>query len=116
MTNTHKEISPFTKNETIIRVKTDKLDNVLQNIDGDILLKIDVQGAEMLVLKGSLNLLHIVKVIQLEINFLKFYEEQSTLEEIISFLKGYDFYSFLQVNPVFDKNKLLYSDFIFMKN
>jgi len=49
MTKTHKEIFPFTKNETIIKVRTNKLDNVLEDLDlrKPILLKIDVQGAEL---------------------------------------------------------------------
>lgn len=115
MTNTHKEVFPFTKNETIVKVKTNKLDNILNKVEGGILLKIDVQGAELSVLKGAVNLLKGTDVVQLEVNFLKFYEGQALIESLIAFLRLYNFNSFFQVNPVFNKNKLLYSDFIFMK-
>lgn len=115
MTNTHKKIFPFTQNETNIKVDTNKLDNVLNNIKKNPLLKIDVQGAELAVLKGAINSLKEIDVIQLEVSFLGFYEGQAIIEDIISFMRVNDFNSFLQVSPIFNKNKLLYSDFLFIR-
>jgi len=118
MTKTHKEIFPFTKNETIIKVRTDKLENVLEHLDlkKPILLKIDVQGAELKVLKGTTELLKNIDVIQLEVSFMNFYDGQASIEDIISFLKSFGFSAFLQISPVCKGRTLLYSDFIFMKN
>jgi hypothetical protein len=76
----------------------------------------DVQGSELTVLKGAINLLKKIDVIQLEVNFMNFYEGQASIENLIPFLRSFGFNTFLQVSPVFDKNKLLYSDFIFLKN
>jgi len=118
MTKTHKEIFPFTKNETIIKVRTDKLDNVLEHLDlkKPILLKIDVQGAELHVLKGATESLNNIDVIQLEVSFMNFYDGQASIEDVISFLKSFGFSAFFQISPVFKGRTLLYSDFIFMRN
>jgi len=118
MTKTHKKIFPFTNNETVIKVRTNKLDNVLEDLDlrKPILLKLDVQGAELNVLKGATESLNSIDVIQLEVNFMNFYEGQASIEDIISFLKSFGFSAFLQINPVFSNKTLLYSDFIFFRN
>ena len=122
MTDTHKEIFPFAKNEETIMVNTIKLDDFCKNeriVFGSekyILLKIDVQGLELKVLKGATNLLKEIDVIQLEVSFMNFYEGQASIEDIILFLKPFGFNSLVQVSPVFDQSKLLYSDFLFIKN
>lgn len=116
MTTTHKEIYPFTKNETTVKVKTSKIDTILNDIgQGNALLKMDVQGAELRVLKGATHLLKEIDVIQLEVSFMNFYKGQAAAEDLIIFLKSFGFKAFLQVSPSFDRNNLLYSDFIFYK-
>ena len=116
MTDTHKTIYPFAKNETIVKVKTSKLDSILNELGGNVFLKMDVQGSELSVLKGAANLLKEIDVIQLEVSFMNFYEGQASVENIIIFLKSFSFNAFLQVSPILHKNKLMYSDFIFWKN
>lgn len=119
MTDIHKEMFPFTKNETTIKVKTSKIGNVLKKVglEGVALLKMDVQGAELTVLKGATNLLKEIDVIQLEVSSMNFYEGQPSVKDLITFLRSFGFNAFLQVSPIFDKDKLLlYSDFIFMRN
>jgi len=120
MTDTHKEIFPFTKGEKIINVYTDTLDNFINRkeiiIKGYTLLKLDVQGSELNVLKGATNELNNINAIQLELSFMPFYEGQATIEEIVRFLKPFGFSSFMQTEPVIQNHKLLYSDFIFIKN
>ena len=84
MTDTHKEIFPFAKNEETIMVNTIKLDDFCKNeriVFGSekyILLKIDVQGLELKVLKGATKLLKEIDVIQLEVSFMNFYEGQAS--------------------------------------
>jgi len=108
MTNTHKMIFPFTKNETTVKVNTIKLDNILKNIgQGEALLKLDVQGSELTVLKGATDMLKEIDVIQLEISFLNFYVGQAFIENVITFLKSFGFNTFLQVIPTFGNNKKL---------
>ena len=122
MTDTHKDIFPFAKNNKIIKINTITLDDFCKNEkivpenENGILLKIDVQGLELKVLKGATNFLKEIDVIQLEVSFLNFYEEQASIEDIIIFLKSFSFNAFLQVSPILHKNKLMYSDFIFWKN
>ena len=117
MTEMHKTVYPFTRTDSSIKVRTNKLDNILANIiSGTTLLKIDVQGNELKVLKGATNLLNEITVIQLEVGFQNFYEEQTSAEELINFLKSFGFNAFLQIDPVFQQNKLTYSDLIFWKN
>ena len=117
MTDVHKTVYPFTGIESTVKVGINRLDNVLDNIiSGTTLLKIDVQGAELKVLKGAANLLKKITVIQFEVGFQDFYEEQTSAEELINFLKSFGFNAFLQIDPVFQQNKLTYSDLIFWKN
>jgi hypothetical protein len=76
----------------------------------------DVQGAELRVLKGATSVLKHIKAIELEASFMNFYEEQASIEELIVYLKSVKFDAFLQISPVIRNNQLLFSDFIFLQN
>ena len=71
------------------------------NID---LLKIDTQGNELNVLKGSKKLLKSIKFIKLELMFYDYYEKSYSISDIDLFLKKYNFKIFnileVQQNPV----------------
>ena len=71
------------------------------NID---LLKIDTQGNELNVLKGSKKLLKNVKFIKLELMLYDYYEKSYSISDIESFLKKFNFKIFnileVQQNPV----------------
>lgn len=77
-----------------IVVPTDRLDNVLRvdEIQRPSMLKIDVQGAELDVLKGAVTFLEAIDYIYLEISFIEIYEEQPLFAEIDQFLRdlGYE--------------------------
>ena len=68
------------------------------------LLKIDTQGNELNVLKGSKKLLKNVKFIKLELMLYDYYEKSYFFSDIESFLKKFDFKIFnileVQQNPV----------------
>lgn len=57
------------------------------------LLKIDTEGADLLVLQGAKNLLknEAIDVIMLEVFFLPTYQQQATFDEIARFLSGYGY-------------------------
>ena len=54
-------------------------------------LKIDVQGSEMDVLIGCGDLLHAFEVIEVELSLCDFYERNTFIEEVISFLRDHGF-------------------------
>lgn len=116
MTNTHKEIFPFTKNEQTIKVECKRLDSFTKiDIISPSFLKMDVQGAELLVLEGCGEIIKQIDVIELELNYEQFYEGQAKYSDVFIFMKNSGFKSFLQLNPRFSKNKLLWCDILFFR-
>lgn len=86
--NLHKNVYPFTSNETIETIEMDTLDNIAAKLDfkTNILLKIDVQGYEDKVLIGSINTLKLVKIVIIEMTFKELYEGQPLFSDIYNFL------------------------------
>jgi len=89
-----------------IQVPTARLDsfcraNEVEHID---LLKIDVQGAERLVLEGASEILEKTKVVVLEISFYDYYEQNSSFSDIERFLHppGFRLFSISEIsnNPM----------------
>ena len=70
-----------------------KLDDYLisNNYEGPYLLKVDVQGAELLVIEGSHNILNDCEVIVLEVSLLEFLKDSPQFYEVINFMhrKGF---------------------------
>ena len=82
------------KNNYIEKVKIETLDEyVRQNqIDFIDILKIDVQGYEDQVLKGGINTIkNKIKIIELEIIFIDYYEKKTCFSDIENILKPLDF-------------------------
>lgn len=76
-----------------IEVQLSPLDDLvsLKDLPGPILLKIDVQGAELEVLQGCKNL-HLVKYIYVELSFVELYEGQALFEEVRNHLASHNFH------------------------
>jgi FkbM family methyltransferase len=84
------------KVETIKQeIKSTTLDNYFRNVktQGNIFLKIDIEGAEGLVLKGGEKFLNKVSIIHIETYFKQMYKGQLLFSEIYTFLesKGFKF-------------------------
>ena len=88
------------------KVNTTRLDsfaklNFIDNVD---LLKIDVQGAESIVLKGGKEILKKTAVVILEISFFDYYEQQASFLDVESLLLplGFKLYSISEIsnNPM----------------
>lgn len=92
MESLHKDIFPYTTNSKKTKVKQDLLDNFLNDSWQNILLKIDVQGYELNVLKGSIKTLHKTKVVIIETGIKNLYDGQSFFEEVYYFMKKSGFY------------------------
>lgn len=111
------EFSETTLKE-VVEVQVDRLDALIeQNGLKNILLKIDVQGFEMSVLKGAEKVLERVLVIVCEVSFASLYEQQCTFEEIASFLRKYNFDLIDIGDPIRSRHtqEVLYVDLAFVK-
>jgi len=79
--------------ENEINVNIHCLDNIINNQDlsDTTLVKIDVQGYELEVLKGSLRILKKIKFILIEVSENEIYKNQALSSDIINFLKQKNF-------------------------
>lgn len=119
------EISEHNKNfpsseTTKINVNIERLDNLSSkfNFEGVTLLKLDVQGFELEVLKGGVNTIkqHINYII-VEINFVKLYENQPSFTKLNTYLNelGFELKTMLDFNLGRDKS-YIEADFLYEKS
>lgn len=120
MAELHKNIFPYAKEsepETIF-IKT--LDSISDQIvfQTKVLLKVDVQGFEINVLKGAISSLSNIDVIIIETLFVELYYNQTQFDDIYSFLVNRNFSyrgNFEQINDP-KSGRILWADAIFIKN
>jgi len=88
MDDLHKTNYTDSKNIVEIEVKCNTLDNVLkgQKLQKNILMKLDVQGAEKMVLEGAKETLKNVQVIFSEVNFNTLYKGNVLFNDLVQFL------------------------------
>jgi len=100
-----------------VKIETKRFDSLNLEIKRPCFLKIDVEGAEMLVLNGFEKNLKNIDVLQLEINFSENFNGQAKTSELIKFLEKYNFKRFIQKNIIYEgENKLPKScDLIFFR-
>lgn len=93
MKQAHIDAYPFTKKVTPVELTADTLDNFFsgKKLEEKILLKMDVQGAEHLVLKGASHLLRKTDVIFTEVSFRPLYDNSLLINEIITMLEKENF-------------------------
>jgi FkbM family methyltransferase len=80
------------------------------------LLKLDVQGFELEVLKGAISLLPKIKLIQSELSFLQLYEGGPLYDEVFSFMKknNFEIYTLMPGFRDPDSGRMLQADGIFI--
>ena len=91
LTNLHLENHKNAKYTHSEEVECDTLDNIINyySIDNQkILLKIDVQGSELDVLKSGINNLKKFKLIQVELSVQNLYQGQTLYQKILNFMKS----------------------------
>jgi protein O-GlcNAc transferase len=71
-------------------VETKRLDDIAEIDDADY-IKIDVQGAELMVFKGAERLLDKVMLIQCEVEFVELYEQQPLFADVDTYLRSRNF-------------------------
>lgn len=79
-----------------IKVPTSKIDDIVSddNLMGPFIIKVDVQGAEIEVLKGALETLKNTEIVALEVSLFKFMKGAPDLFEILEFMKKYGFVTY----------------------
>jgi len=93
MTKLHKEAFPFSSGYALETADVKTLDNIAQELDleDNIILKIDVQGYEDRVIRGSISILSRIKVIIVETSFHVLYEGQPLFSDIYELLREHGF-------------------------
>jgi FkbM family methyltransferase len=107
-----KELTYHYKNANEIKLDMYKLDNLVQQkVD---LIKIDVQGAEKLVLEGAETILQNTDFIIMETNVLQYNEGSPLLSEMVLFMdkKGFQIYDCTELHH--HEGYLIQIDFIFI--
>lgn len=88
------ELLPFTERTAVRRVQAITLDALIEEnaieLTPNILIKLDVQGAEGKVLAGAPHLLDRTQAVLIEVNLLPLYQDQVSFGEIISRLDTHE--------------------------
>jgi len=90
----HLETAPWLKFDNVIKVKTKTLQSFCKekNISHIDFIHMDVQGAELKVLKGAKDLLETINLIWLEVEAVELYKDQPLKSDIEKFMKKNGFY------------------------
>ena len=93
MGDLHKKLYPHTANLVEEKVKIKRLDDVFAdvNLENEVLLKIDVQGAEEKVIKGGSSVLKKANMIITEVSYATLYENQPLFRDMMNLLERYGF-------------------------
>ena len=95
MSKLHKDAYPFTQKYYVIKTECKRLDTFIEehnlNFEDNILLKLDVQGAECNVLEGAEKILQRVKVVFMEVSFNTLYDNSILFTETIIRMKQLGF-------------------------
>jgi FkbM family methyltransferase len=101
----------------VIKVNVAPLSNFVSTVLGCAgLMKIDVQGYELEVLRGSMDVLPTIRWVYIEASFVELYGGQSLAGSIIDFLQPHGFYLSSIAHPFCDGNgNMVQGDFLFSR-
>jgi FkbM family methyltransferase len=108
------------KHDYAITVNTDTIDNFCERQKVNIIdiLKLDVQGAELLVLEGAANMLasNRIKMIFSEVEFIEVYKNQPLFHDVTVFLEKYDYKLFgLYDTHLLENGQIAWCDAVYLK-
>jgi FkbM family methyltransferase len=99
----HKDMYPKIKKIKDINIETSTLNDEFKNNYLDMkeynMLNMDIQGAELLVLKGANKIIPHFDIIYTEINFKEMYEGCALADDLDNFLEIYGFYRCMTSTP-----------------
>ncbi len=107
---------PGTDEVAVLAVRSARLDTELadEQLAAPVLLKIDVQGGELDVLRGAVGVLDRIDAILVECSFVELYAGQPLAHEVISFLAEHGFALVGAGAPTFDAGgKVVQLDLVF---
>ncbi|WP_190348095.1 FkbM family methyltransferase [Sphaerospermopsis sp. FACHB-1194] len=119
MSKLHKEEWPESSVNTSVMVQQTCLDQWVkennQTIGDNILIKLDVQGYELSVIKGGEKTFKSAKLVIIEVSFYEFYEKQPLFDDIYKYLcnLGFVYRGNLEQFRSRSGNKILFADAIF---
>ena len=119
ITNNQSKIFPGTEEVGTTDIKMKRIDTFIKDIDlqRPALMKIDVQGFELEVLKSCKEYLSLFDYIYIECSFIELYKGQALTDEIIKFLDNYSFGFYSIYNIHYNKNgSMVQADFLFKNN
>ncbi|NOY71248.1 MAG: FkbM family methyltransferase [Gammaproteobacteria bacterium] len=117
ITDTQSMLFPGTAEHETRMIQVAPLKNIIpeQDVQEPALLKIDVQGFELEVLRGCEELLEQFQYIYVECSFVELYAGQAFADEVIAFLRERNFILEGVYNPCYDKNgRAVQADFFFV--
>jgi FkbM family methyltransferase len=101
-----------------IQVETVTLDEVIQqqNVSGPFFIKLDVQGAEDLVLRGAKSILRQTECLLVETSMFEFYKGGPLIHDVIATMRHYDFviYDIINLQYRLLDNALSQADLVFV--
>lgn len=111
------ELFPSTAEVGTITVSVQRLDDLAELWPGRMnqLLKIDVQGSELSVLRGAVETLKCCRYVYAECSEETLYEGQALHGEVTEFLRECGFREQSQINPVFTNGELVQADYLYRR-
>lgn len=112
MADLHKDAFPYTRRHQVERVAVVRLDSFPEVVNAPALLKVDVQGYELEVLKGAGDLLRRFRAVVLEVSHQELYRGAPTFDDLNTFLDDAGFRHSHRVDELRDPrtDELLQSD------
>lgn len=107
----YKELTEVKYNETTLNMK--RLDDLFESDSLFDLIKIDVQGAEIDVMKGGLELVKRAQCVILELSIIPYNENAPLYKEVINFMLNLNFVPKIELEKHYIKNKLIQFDLAF---
>lgn len=119
MAELHRQNWPHSAENTPIRVPVRRLDSLEPELDlqPEILVKVDIQGAEAEFIEGGRNVLSKSKVIIIEAAYRQLYEDEAMFDGVYTRLRelGFSFQGVLKQSQHKENDSYLQADFIFVK-
>jgi FkbM family methyltransferase len=106
------------RKEKMVDVPVEPLDSILERAGffGSSLIKIDVEGAEMSVLKGAARALQKAQAVILEVSLGRRYEGGTTADELVCYMKERGFFLFNILGGTVEHDRLIMADFVFVRS